>query len=73
MANRMYNAAFKPDFFAGQTVVITGGGSGIGRCTVHELASLGVNVVLIGRNVNNLAKNGRTDFGISKLALGSGA
>ena len=52
----MYNSAFKPGFFAGQTVVITGGGSGIGRCTAHELASLGAHVVLIGRNVDKLAK-----------------
>jgi citronellol/citronellal dehydrogenase len=56
MSNHMYNSAFKPDFFAGQTVVITGGGRGIGRCTAHELASLGAYVVLIGRNADKLAK-----------------
>ncbi|MGH8442146.1 MAG: 2,4-dienoyl-CoA reductase, partial [Nevskiaceae bacterium] len=36
-----YRSVFKPGLFAGQTIVVTGGGSGIGRCTAHELASLG--------------------------------
>jgi citronellol/citronellal dehydrogenase len=35
---------------------VTGGGSGIGRCTAHELASLGAHVVLVGRNVEKLEK-----------------
>jgi citronellol/citronellal dehydrogenase len=52
----MYQSAFRPGFFAGQVVVITGGGSGIGRCTAHELASLGAHVVLIGRNPDKLAR-----------------
>jgi NADPH:quinone reductase-like Zn-dependent oxidoreductase len=33
----------------GQTVVVTGGGSGIGRCTAHEIAALGAHVVITGR------------------------
>ena len=39
---------FRPDLFKGKTMVVTGGGSGIGRCTAHELASLGAHTVLIG-------------------------
>jgi citronellol/citronellal dehydrogenase len=35
--------------------VVTGGGSGIGRCTAHELASLGAAVALVGRNADKLA------------------
>jgi citronellol/citronellal dehydrogenase len=34
--------------------MVTGGGSGIGRCTAHELASLGAHVVLVGRNPDKL-------------------
>jgi citronellol/citronellal dehydrogenase len=33
---------------------VTGGGSGIGRCTAHELAGLGAHVALVGRNVEKL-------------------
>jgi NADP-dependent 3-hydroxy acid dehydrogenase YdfG len=37
-------------------VIVTGGGSGIGRCTAHELAALGASVVLVGRNPEKLEK-----------------
>ena len=50
----MYRSAFAPDLFAGQVVVVTGGGSGIGRCTAHELARLGAHPVLVGRNSEKL-------------------
>ena len=49
-----YQSVFKPGLFAGKVVVVTGGGSGIGRCTAHELAALGAHVVLIGRNLAKL-------------------
>ncbi|QTD45096.1 SDR family oxidoreductase [Ottowia testudinis] len=49
-----YRSIFAPGLLAGQVVVVTGGGSGIGRCTAHELAALGAQVVLIGRNVGKL-------------------
>ena len=37
-------------------VIVTGGGSGIGRCTAHELASLGTAVALIGRTRDKLER-----------------
>nr|WP_189683239.1 SDR family oxidoreductase [Pseudomonas sp. SWRI144] len=40
--------------FQGQTVIVTGGGSGIGRCTAHELAALGAQVILVGRKPEKL-------------------
>ena len=49
-----YRSAFAPGLMAGKVVVVTGGGSGIGRCTAHELASLGAQVVLIGRKLEKL-------------------
>jgi citronellol/citronellal dehydrogenase len=50
-----YRSIFAPGLFDGQVVVVTGGGSGIGRCTAHELAALGATVVLVGRNPDKLA------------------
>ncbi|MDX1635268.1 MAG: SDR family oxidoreductase [Marinobacter sp.] len=49
-----YQSVLRPGLFAGQTVIVTGGGSGIGRCTAHELASLGARVALVGRKAEKL-------------------
>ncbi|MGB4072902.1 SDR family oxidoreductase [Pseudomonas sp.] len=51
-----YDSVFKPGLFSGQTILVTGGGSGIGRCTAHELAALGAHVVLVGRKADKLEK-----------------
>lgn len=51
-----YDSVFKAGLFAGQTIMVTGGGSGIGRCTAHELAALGAHVVLVGRKLEKLEK-----------------
>ena len=51
-----YRSVFAPGLFEDQTVVVTGGGSGIGRCTAHELASLGARVVITGRKIDKLEK-----------------
>ena len=49
-----YRSAFRPGLFDGRTVVVTGGGSGLGRCTAHELASLGAHLALVGRQSGKL-------------------
>lgn len=49
-----YQSVFRPELFAGQTIIVTGGGSGLGRCTAHELASLGATVALVGRKIEKL-------------------
>lgn len=49
MTAETYRSVFRPGLFVGRNIIVTGGGSGIGRCTAHELASLGAHVILIGR------------------------
>jgi len=49
-----YRSVFHDGLFAGQEGIVTGAGSGIGRCTAHELAALGAKVALIGRKVEKL-------------------
>jgi citronellol/citronellal dehydrogenase len=56
MSAHHYDSIFRPGLFSGQVHVVTGGGSGIGRCVAHELASLGATVVITGRNEEKLAR-----------------
>jgi citronellol/citronellal dehydrogenase len=49
-----YQSIFREGLFAGQVIVVTGGGSGIGRCTAHELSALGAAVALVGRKPQKL-------------------
>ncbi len=51
-----YHSIFRADAFKDQVVIVTGGGSGIGRCTAHELASLGAQVIITGRKIEKLEK-----------------
>jgi citronellol/citronellal dehydrogenase len=53
---RGYRSVFRPGLFDGRAIVVTGGGSGIGRCTAHELVSLGASVALVGRRIEKLER-----------------
>ncbi len=58
-----YQSVFSPGLLAEQVILVTGGGSGIGRCTAHELASLGAQVELVGRNPEKLANTAQEIVG----------
>ena len=70
-----YDSIFRSDLYKGQVHVVTGGGSGIGRCCAHELASLGAHVVLIGRKEDKLKSvqaeiiedGGRADYWVCDI------
>lgn len=49
-----FRSIFRPDLFAGETHLITGGGTGIGRAIAHELASLGAHVIIAARKMERL-------------------
>lgn len=51
-----YRSIFRPGLFEGQTILVTGGGSGLGRCTAHELRSLGARLALVGRTLEKLER-----------------
>jgi citronellol/citronellal dehydrogenase len=56
MSQAAFASVFRRDLFAEQVHIVTGGGSGIGRCVAHELCSLGAKVVLIGRKLEKLQR-----------------
>ncbi|HVW68219.1 MAG TPA: SDR family oxidoreductase [Steroidobacteraceae bacterium] len=55
--------AYRDDLLAGQTFLISGGGSGIGRAIAYVCARLGANVMICGRRAEKLAE---TADGIQK-------
>jgi citronellol/citronellal dehydrogenase len=70
-----YDSIFRPGLFDGESILVTGGGTGLGRCTAHELASLGAHVVICGRREDVLGETadeirsdgGRCEFEVMDL------
>ncbi len=48
------SAIFRPDLLKDQVVVVTGGGSGIGKAIAHECASLGAKIAIGARKTERL-------------------
>ncbi|MGE0623419.1 MAG: SDR family oxidoreductase [Pseudomonadales bacterium] len=67
-----YASVFAAELFRDQRILVTGGGSGIGRCITHELCALGAQVLIAGRTRAKLeavqaevrADGGRVDTAI---------
>ena len=49
-----YDSIYREGLLGEQVIFVTGGGTGLGRCTAHELASLGASVVIGGRTREKL-------------------
>lgn len=73
--NVRYDSVFRKGLFDGQVALVTGGGTGIGRCIAHELASLGAKVLIAGRRPEPLeatrdeivAAGGTADFALLNI------
>jgi len=46
---------YRPDLFAGRTVLVSGAGSGLGKAIAYAFARLGAHLVICGRNPDKLA------------------
>lgn len=49
-----YRSIFRDRIFRDRAYVVTGGGSGFGRCIAHEISALGGTVALVGRTLSKL-------------------
>ena len=50
----MASRIFAPGLLDGQVILVTGGGTGLGRATAQELTALGARVVVVGRRAEPL-------------------
>ncbi|MFT5483536.1 MAG: citronellol/citronellal dehydrogenase [Halieaceae bacterium] len=51
-----YKSGFSAALFVDKAFIVTGGGSGIGRCIAHEISALGGSVGLVGRDMSKLER-----------------
>jgi citronellol/citronellal dehydrogenase len=67
-----YTSIFAPGLFRDHRILVTGGGSGIGRCIAHELCALGAQVLVAGRTQAKLEAvqaEIRADGGMADTAI----
>ncbi|HSO97996.1 MAG TPA: SDR family oxidoreductase [Solirubrobacteraceae bacterium] len=57
----MTSRTLRPGILDGQVAIVSGGGTGIGRATALELASLGARVVVCGRRAEPLSETAALD------------
>ena len=50
-----YPTVYRPDLFEGQVVLVSGGGSGLGKTTAALFGRLGATVAICGRDPEKLA------------------
>ena len=63
---------FEADLLKGKTIIVTGGGTGLGRSMAARYAELGANLVLASRNLDRLEETAagmRKDTGAEVLAV----
>src|SRR5258705_11711916 len=63
---RIEDAAFQPDLLKGKRILVTGGGTGLGRSMSHRFLELGANVVICGRREDVL------EHAAEELTMGTG-
>ena len=68
--SQRFESIFRSDLFAGQVILVTGGGTGIGRCTAHELAALGATVVIAARRKEPLDETAAEISGVGAAGAG---
>ena len=66
-ALRQQSTIYRDDMLAGQTVLITGAGSGMGKAAAFLAAKLGANVAICGRDLEKL----QTTVGLVREVVGS--
>ena len=49
-----YQSGFRANLLEDRTILIPGGGGGLGRCIAHEVTALGASVILAGRSMEKL-------------------